>query len=91
MDRWSMNQTVVVDELILGSAVRYALGRRTYIVSVVCNEVIANLKIISNNMLNVIIQDIESCDNLGDECDIESWTKLLKKLHEEQERRDTLC
>lgn len=88
MERWSMNQLVEVDELILGSAVRYALGRRTYIVSVVCNEVAANLKIISDNMLNVVIRDIEECDNLGDDCDIKSWNILLEKLHAEKERRE---
>lgn len=83
-----MQQTVVVDELILSSAVRYALGRRTYIVSVVCNEVAANIKIISDLCLGNIIRDIEGCENKGDDIDIKCWNNLLEKLKKEQERRE---
>lgn len=76
------------DELIIVCAVRYALGRMTYIVSVVCDYVASKKDTLSQNCINIIIRDIEeemqryhnSGHTLGMECDEKEWVKLLEKL-----------
>lgn len=79
-------------EQILICAVRYALGRQSYIVSVVCGYVADKRKTLSQNCLNVIIRDIEdelerfheAGQTLGMECDERDWKKLLQILKAER-------
>ncbi len=71
-------------ENILISAVRYALGRCTYIVSLTVNYV---MKEIDNNKISikclcVMLSDIEHTKNLGMECDINDWQRLKSKIQE---------
>lgn len=47
------------DEQILICAVRYALGRMSYIVGVVCDYVKSKRNELSDNCKNIIIKDIE--------------------------------
>ena len=76
------------EELMLISAVRYALGRRTYIVSTTCNFVKSVQKKLSDNCINIIIRDIEETMDMyhrsghlcGDACDERDWEKLLEFL-----------
>lgn len=71
-------------EQIIISAVRYALGRMTYIVSVTVNyilEEIENNKL-SDRCLNVIAEDIRSAKDLGMDCDEKEWLKLLDRIEE---------
>lgn len=65
---------------MLLSAERYALGRRTYIVEWTCNFIENNLNLITLKDKQVMIQDIEKCNNLGDECDKKDWEILLQIL-----------
>jgi nitrogen regulatory protein PII-like uncharacterized protein len=75
---------VEVDEDILGCAVRYALPRATYIVSVVAEEVIKNIDNLSNKCKSVIIRDIQEAFNEGRisnyTCDINAWNEVLDEL-----------
>lgn len=68
-------------EHMLISAVRYALGRRTYIVEVTCNYIACQIPSLSENCKEIMIHDIEHpiCGH-GDECDKEDWMRLLKNL-----------
>ena len=78
------------DEQILICAVRYALGRRSYIVGIVCDYVKAKINSLSKNCINIIIRDInEEFERyhdlgytLGDDCDERDWIKLLEALKE---------
>ena len=65
---------------MLLSAERYALGRRTYIVEQTCNFIENNLNLITLKYKQVMIKDIEKCNNLGDECDKKDWEILLQIL-----------
>ena len=65
---------------MLLSAERYALGRRTYIVEWTCNFIENNLNLITLKDKQVMIQDIEKCNNLGDKCDKKDWEILLQIL-----------
>lgn len=72
-------------ELMLSSAVRYALGRRTYIVSTTCNFITCCLDKLSERTLYVIKRDIEERrdmgdEYLGDECDRMNWINLLDRI-----------
>lgn len=71
-------------EHIVVSAVRYALGRMTYIVGITVDYV---MKEITDNKLSkkclwVIRSDIEHQKNLGMECDAKQWEKLKNKIGE---------
>ena len=86
-------------ELICISAVRYALGRRTYIVGVVCDFVKRYIKLLSDKSIYVLIADIEAYDKdivfngqsynqLGDDCDARNWRCLKAFTIRELEERD---
>lgn len=67
------------------SAVRYALGRRTYIVRDTVNYIKHVLPHLQRNDINVIYTDIieaESENRLGDECDIHDWLSLKKCIED---------
>ena len=72
-------------EHMLISALRYALGRRTYIVGVVANYILSVLPKLSNPCKYIMIDDIENAYSLGDECDRQDWMRLLKELKGEAE------
>ena len=68
-------------EHMLISAVRYALGRKTYIVEVTCNYVACQIPNMSENCKKIMIHDIEHpIAGWGDEWDKEDWMELLKRL-----------
>ena len=67
---------------MLVSAERYALGRRTYIVSWTCDFIGDNLHLLTEKDKDVMIRDIEEAKDYGDEWDADCWMKLLGKLKE---------
>lgn len=66
--------------MILVSAERYALGRRTYIVNWTCEFIENNLDLLTKKDRQVMIRDLESAVFYGDDCDEEEWKKLLEVL-----------
>ena len=77
---------------MLVSSVRYALGRRTYIVNWTCEFIENNLDLITLSNKKVMIRDIEYQKNYGygDKCDENDWLRLLnilKKNVEESEEK----
>lgn len=75
---------------VLNCAVRYCLGRRTYMPDLVASWIRGNCKgILTNRTLSTMIYDIESFGNngpeaYGDDCDRETWMKFLQWLKEEK-------
>ena len=71
-------------EHIVISAVRYALGRMTYIVELTVNYVLEEIEYnkLSDRCLNVIRNDIKEVRDYGMECDKEQWLKLLNRIEE---------
>ena len=67
---------------MLVCAVRYALGRRTYIVDWVCEFIRNNTNLLIEKDKKVIIRDIEQQEEYGygDKCDEEDWLALLDYL-----------
>lgn len=66
--------------MILVSAERYALGRKTYIVNWTCEFIENNLDLLTKKDRQVMIRDLESAVFYGDDCDEEDWKKLLEVL-----------
>lgn len=71
-------------EHIVISAVRYALGRMTYIVELTVNYVLEEIENdkLSDSCLNVIREDIKNAKDYGIECDKKLWIKLLNRIEE---------
>ena len=71
-------------EHIVISAVRYALGRMTYIVELTVNYILQEIENdkLSDGRLNVILRDIKETKDLGMECDKDKWLKLQKRIEE---------
>jgi len=70
--------------MILVSAERYAMGRRTYIVGWVCEFIRNNLHLLTEKDKTVMIRDIENPIDYGDECDKAEWLNLLEILKNAQ-------
>ena len=73
---------------IVVSVARYAIGRRTYIVSDVCNLIRQLLPELHPITLAVLERDISYAWDYGDEnIDKPHWMKLLNDIEEEIEKR----
>lgn len=76
------------EEQILICAVRYALGRMSYIVGVIAEYVAVKQPELTKECINIIIRDIEeelkryhdAGQLLGMECDERTWVRLLERL-----------
>ena len=67
-------------ELVYLCALRYALGRKTYITGVVSDFLKLEVKALSDKCKKQMIREIKEAKDLGHTCDKKSWTKLLKEL-----------
>ncbi len=70
--------------MILVSAERYALGRKTYIVHWTCEFIQDNIHLLSDKDRQVMIRDLESAISYGEDCDEKDWKKLLEVLKEKE-------
>ena len=71
-------------------AVRYALGRRTYIVSSVVDIAKENIGIMQTNTKRAIINSILLTEDLGDSFDKKKWEELLMLLRNSLEKECNL-
>jgi len=69
--------------IIYVCAVRYALGRTSYVSSSVCGYLMTQK--LSKRCMGTIIRDIKECDNYGWDCDKEHWMKLLAHLEKQND------
>ena len=71
---------------IVCCSLRYALGRKTYITSLVSDYIIDHPELIDERVKDVMLKDIEEyldCRDTyykDDECDYQSWLRLKKWL-----------
>jgi len=66
-------------------AVRYALGRRTYVVADVCEAIEYHVDLLSSKERAVIVRDIieaEERDDLGGPINADNWRQLRDVLRE---------
>lgn len=71
-------------ENMIISAVRYALGRVSYIVNLTVNYVLKDIEKnkLSKKCLVIMQDDIRKAKYLGMECDQADWKRLLNKINE---------
>ena len=73
---------------IVCCSLRYSLGRRTYITSLVADYIMEHPELIDERVKGIMLKDIEEyleCRNIyykDDECDYQSWLKLKNWLEE---------
>lgn len=67
-------------ELLMLEAIKYGLGRKTYITSVISSFIIANVEVITNEAKEKMIFELENAEDYGFECDKRSWMELLDCL-----------
>ena len=67
---------------IIICAVRYAIGRRTYITNDISNIVECYINNLTASTLNNIKREIKNAPSLGDDCDAVCWRSLLKTINE---------
>ena len=71
-------------EAVLISAVRYCIGRRSYMPDVVTRWIMGHCKgQLSANTISVMIRDINEAADLGDACDVETWMGFREWLKRE--------
>ncbi len=81
-------------ELIMNSALRYALGRHTYMVKATADYLSTKLRYLSKKTLSVMHEDLlryfDDIVPLGNEfeCDINTWKSLYKKVEDELKKED---
>jgi hypothetical protein len=76
---------IKTDHTMLLCAFRYALGRRSYIVSMVIDEIRKNFVCLPKFHLELMSKEIEEAikdDMAGDECDVQKWEWLKKEIEE---------
>ena len=73
-------------------AVRYALGRTTYVSFSVPQAILGNVKFMTTNSLKVIVRDINEYkrmhDRIGMECDEKNWLDFRDMCEEVIKRRE---
>ena len=67
-------------ELLMLEAVKYVLGRKTYITGVIPSFIIANSNVITDEAKKKMIFELENAKDYGYECDKRSWMELLDCL-----------
>lgn len=72
---------------ILISAVRYTIGRATYMPGIVQNFITPLLPYINSNTLNIIERDIREAPSYGWDIDKPGWLNLLAAIQAEQRKR----
>ena len=76
--------------IVVFCAFRYALGRMTYMPSIVAEFIQTNIKDIKTSDIRLMIKEIEEAneDNLlGMDFDVRMWLRLKDFLEEELKRR----
>ena len=69
---------------IVISALRYAIGRRTYVTWATCDFIMKNSRMIDNHMKDVMLNDLANIENYyrEDDCDYKMFIKFKKWLEE---------
>lgn len=79
-DNWDLGSVFIC-------AVRYCLGRCTYMPKLVTDFILPYIPYLENRTLRVMIEDIRKAPSYGMECDTATWMLFLGKLEAEADKR----
>lgn len=68
-------------------AIRYCLGRCTYMPKLVCDFVFPLLPYLDDQTIGCMERDIRETPSYGMDCDYATWMQFLKQIRAEMERR----
>ena len=68
-------------------AIRYCLGRCTYMPKLVCDFVFPLLPYLDDQTIGCMERDIQEAPSYGMDCDYATWMQFLKQIRAEMERR----
>lgn len=68
-------------------AIRYCLGRCTYMPKLVCDFVFPLLPYLDDQTIGCMERDIREAPSYGMDCDYVTWMQFLKQVRAEMERR----
>lgn len=74
------------DEIVLGCAMRYAIGRQTYVVDSVTSKLIKEEPNLNVHFKTRVAKEIEEAiaeGHAGDTCDIHDWKKVMHLYRKE--------
>ena len=72
------------DRLLLLCAFNYALGRMTYVISAVAEEILNNWELLKQSDKERIVKDIENAIEVGSagmEMDVMQWRRVLERYY----------
>lgn len=73
-------------DAVLISAVRYCIGRRTYMPELVARWIMGHCAgRLEKSTYEIMRRDIDSARNLGEECDVQAWMRFRTWLVREAE------
>lgn len=73
---------------VVNCAIRYCLGRRTYMPGLVCGYIKPLLPFLSENTICCMERDIREAPSYGDDCDLQTWMNMLDEVHKVIEQRE---
>lgn len=84
-----MKQLALDDDLqhMLISAVRYAMGRRTYVVHWTVSYIVPLIPDMDTKVLDIMKQDYEEATDFGDFCDKQDWDRFYATVLTELGKR----
>lgn len=83
VDSESPMESMECDGLVAVCTFRYALGRRTYVVTHVADWLIANRDKLGQRNKDLIVREIDEQDQrwgLGDDCDRRDWLRVREAM-----------
>lgn len=72
---------------LVNCAVRYCLGRCTYMPSLICDYLKPRLSLLNAKTIGCMERDIRLASSYRDECDRATWAAFLGAVQSEMERR----
>ena len=72
---------------MVNCAVRYCLGRRTYMPSLICDYLKPRLPLLDEKTVGCMERDIRVVSFYGDECDRATWSDFLIAVQSEMKKR----
>lgn len=85
-----MDNKIIVNEGMIVSGFRYALGKRNYVVGEIVSDIASNAEKLSSKTRNLFIKEIsEKWHNnaLGHQCDTTQWVHLMQQLEAIESKR----
>lgn len=76
-----------VNSTVLLFAVRYAIGRMSYAPAMVADTIRENINVLTDNDLDLILKEIDSCYNYGMDFDKTTWLNLKEFIINELNNR----